>query len=78
MIEHIVTIRLVEDVDNVGLEITTPETLTTIQVVGVLEMAKKQFIDSKHETGPTIYQVPETLNHDNSDRWTGGDKKDAE
>lgn len=40
-------------------------------------MAKKQFIDSKHETGPTIYSAPETLNHEGSDRWTGGDKKDG-
>lgn len=59
MIEHVITIRLVEDLDSMGLEMVTPETLSTFQVVGLLEMAKKQYIDSKHDQGPTIYQAPE-------------------
>jgi hypothetical protein len=58
VIEHIVTIRLVEDLDNIGLEVITPETLSTMQTVGLLEMAKKQYIESKHTTGPTVYEVP--------------------
>jgi len=59
MIEHVITIKLVEDLDSMGLEVSTPETLNTVQVVGVLEMAKKQFIDSKHEAGPTVWQTPD-------------------
>ena len=77
MIEHIITIKVTETVESFNLEISTPESLRTVETVGILEMAKKQYIDSKHTTGPTIYPAPtETLNHDNSDRWTGGDRKD--
>lgn len=77
MIVHEIVIRVEEDVNSVGLEITTPETLRMVEVVGYLEVAKKQYIESKHETGPTTYQTP-SLNHDHSDRWTDGDRKDEQ
>lgn len=56
MIRHEIKITVTEDVDSIGLEIETPSTLRTVEVVGYIELAKKQYIDSKHATGPTIYQ----------------------
>lgn len=76
MIEHIITIKVTEDLETFNLEISTPETLRTIETVGILDLAKKQYIESKHATHATIYQEPHSLNHEGSDRWTGGDRKD--
>jgi hypothetical protein len=59
VIEHVITIKVVEDIDSMSLEVLTPESLSTVQVVGVLEMAKKQFIDSKHTQGPSVFQQPD-------------------
>jgi hypothetical protein len=64
MIRHEIKIVIEEDIDSVSMEIVTPETLRMVEVVGYLETVKKQYIESKHATGPTIYQAPDTDNYD--------------
>lgn len=60
-IEREITIKVIEDLDaeQMDIVIITPD-MPTVEVVGFFEMAKKQYIESKHTTGPTLYQSPET------------------
>lgn len=78
-VEKQIVITVVEDIEReeIGLEVTVSEGFTTVEAVGYMEMAKLQHMQSKHIQGPTIHQTPtNTLGHEGSDRWTGGDKKD--
>jgi hypothetical protein len=74
-VEKQIVITVVEDIEReeIGLEVSVSEGFTTVEAVGYMEMAKLQHMQSKHIQGPTIHQ---TLGHEGSDRWTGGDKKD--
>jgi len=69
-IEREIVIRIIEDLDEHEMDIliTTPD-MPTVEVVGYMEMAKKQYIESKHTTGPTIYQAP-TNTDDGPNRMT--------
>jgi hypothetical protein len=60
-----VTITDEQAVDTVGVEVNVTGTLTTAEVVGYMEMAKIQHLQSKHTQGPTIYQVPDSPFGDN-------------
>jgi hypothetical protein len=56
-----IVISLVEDVEfeRFGIEVTVPEGLTTLEAIGLMEVAKAQHLNSKHEQGPTVYQTPD-------------------
>lgn len=56
-----IVVAVVEDVEleRFGIEVTVPEGMTTLEAVGLLEIAKVQHLQSKDEQGPTIYQSPD-------------------
>jgi hypothetical protein len=58
-----IVVAIVEDVvsESFGIEVTVPEGMTTIEVVGLLEIGKIQHLQSKHAQGPTVYQAPDDL-----------------
>jgi hypothetical protein len=58
-IEREIVIKVTEDLDaqEMDIVITTPD-MPTVEVIGLMEMAKKQYIESRHTTGPTTYQAP--------------------
>jgi hypothetical protein len=53
-----IVIALVEDVESERfvIEVTVPEGMTTLEAIGLMEIAKTQHLQSKHEQGPTIHQ----------------------
>lgn len=61
IIRREITIALVESVegDTVGIEVTVPAGLSTLEAAGLMEVAKLQHIASKHGQGPTVYQTPD-------------------
>lgn len=56
-----IIIALVEDVEveEFGIEVTVPKGMTTLEAIGLFELAKTQHLQSKHTQGPTIYQSPD-------------------
>jgi hypothetical protein len=56
-----ITVTLVDDVEceRMGVEVMVPEGMTTMEAVGLLEIAKIQHLQSKCEQGPTVYQSPD-------------------
>lgn len=55
-----ITVAVVEDVagDWLGVEVAVSDGLTTLEAIGLLEIAKSQHLRSKHTQGPTVYQAP--------------------
>lgn len=60
-IRRTITVSVVEDIEHeaVGVEVNVPDTMTTLEAIGLLEIAKNQHFASKHTQGPTIYQTPD-------------------
>jgi hypothetical protein len=61
IVRRVIEIALVEDISSklIGIEVTVPEDLTTIEAIGLMEAGKLQHLQSKHAQGPTVYQSPD-------------------
>lgn len=58
-----IIIAIVEDIDTetIGIEVTVPEGMTTLEAIGLIEIGKTQHLQSKHNQGPTVHQTPTGL-----------------
>lgn len=56
-----IVIAFVEDAESerFGVEVSVPEGVTTLEAIGLMEVAKIQHLGSKHQQGPTIYLSPD-------------------
>jgi len=54
-------IAIVEDVehDSIVIEVAVPDGMTTLESIGLMEIAKTQHLQSKHNQGPSVYQAPD-------------------
>lgn len=61
IIRREITIAIVEDVesDSIGIEVNVPDTMTTLEAMGLMEMGKAQHFASQHRAGPTVYLAPD-------------------
>lgn len=59
-----IVIAIVEDIDTetIGIEVTVPDGMTTLEAIGLMEIGKTQHMQSKHNQGPTIHQEPTVAN----------------
>jgi hypothetical protein len=60
-----IVIALVEDIEReeIAIEVTVPPGLTTLESIGLMEIAKLQHLGSRHTQGPTIHQTPDADTH---------------
>lgn len=61
IIRREIVIAIVEDIEHesFGIEVTVPDGMTTLEAIGLMEVAKAQHLQSKHSQGPSIYQAPD-------------------
>jgi hypothetical protein len=61
LIRRAIEIAVVEDIDleMVGIEVSVPEGMTTLEAIGLMQIGLLQHLGSKHEQGPTVYQTPD-------------------
>ena len=55
-----IVIAVVEDIETetIGIEVTVPDGMTTLEAIGLIEIGKQQHLQSKHNQGPTVHQTP--------------------
>ena len=58
-----IVIALVEDIEreSLGIEVNVPDGMTTLEAIGLMEIAKSQHLQSKHSQGPGVYLTPDAL-----------------
>lgn len=61
IIRREIVIAIVEDVEHesLGIEVNVPEGMTTLEAIGLMEIAKAQHLQSKHAQGPSVYLAPD-------------------
>lgn len=61
IIRREIIVAVVEDVeaDRLGIEVTVPQGMTTMEAIGLLEIGKIQHLQSNHDQGPSVYQTPD-------------------
>lgn len=60
-----IVIAIVEDIehDSIGIEVTVPDGMTTLEVIGLMEIGKTQHLQSKHNQAPTAEQSQPHTRH---------------
>lgn len=54
-----IVIELHEDEDDFGITVDVSAGLSTIEAIGLMDIAKAQHLASKHTQGPTVHHLQE-------------------